>query len=91
MKTLKSQPNYIPILLEGLRSSIVEINFNKKDGLKRVMNATLRQDLIPSESLPKGEGVAVVEEEPTFVRVFDVDALGWRTIIFDSVNSFSPA
>jgi hypothetical protein len=90
---LKTQPDLIPMFLKGLRESVVALTFTKKDGTSREMNATLNPLLIPTEHQPKGNAtvVADIDEEPTFVRVFDVDAKGWRTVIFDAVTEFGPA
>ena len=55
------------------------------------MICTLNPALIPAEHAPKGGGVTVDEEEPEYVRVFDVENQGWRSIIFASVTNFEAA
>ena len=89
---LKTQPDLIPMFLEGLRTQVVSLTFTKKDGTLREMTATLNPALIPTEHQPKGNStVEAPDEEPTFVRVYDIDAQGWRTVIFDAVTEFGPA
>ena len=79
----------IPMLMSGLRSQVVAIKFTKADGTIRNMAATLAPRLIPLEHAPKGTAVAEdSEEHPSFVRVFDVNASGWRTIKFSAVREF---
>jgi hypothetical protein len=87
---LKARPELIPMLMEGLRKQIVSLSFTKKDGSIREMTATLNPLLIPTEHQPKGNAtvVADIDEEPTFVRVYDTEAEGWRTVIFDNVLEF---
>lgn len=86
---LSSNPELIPMLMEGLRSQIVSVTFKKKDGTIREMRATLNPFLIPAEDAPKGKsGVTEDEEEPSFVRVYDTEAKGWRTVLFDAVTEF---
>ncbi|UTS52167.1 hypothetical protein [Synechococcus phage BUCT-ZZ01] len=69
-----------------LRNGIVEVKFTKVDGSTRVMRGTLSQTIIPEEFIPKAKPVeegAVVEvkpEDPELVRLFDVDAQGWRSL-----------
>lgn len=53
-----------------------------------MMICTLDPNLIPDEHAPKGGGVIVDEEEPTYVRVFDIEKQGWRSIIFDNITNF---
>lgn len=90
---LKTHPDFIPIFLKGLRDSLVSLAFTKKDGNVRKMNATLNPFLIPTEHQPKGNTSVIDDngEDPTFIRVYDVDTKGWRTVIFDAVTEFGPA
>lgn len=90
---LKTNHDLIPMLMDGLRKHVVSITFEKKDGTMREMAATLNPLLIPTEHQPKGNStvVADIDEEPTFVRVFDTEAMGWRTVIFDAVTDFGVA
>jgi hypothetical protein len=55
------------------------------------MLCTFDPALIPDEHTPKGGGVVVDEEDPLYVRVFDVENQGWRSIIFDAVLNFESA
>ena len=97
MKTnLKKHPELIPTFVKGLRDQLVAVNFTKKDGSLRDMKCTRCPAHIPDDKYPKGSDAKSIvveepDEDPTFVRVFDVEAQAWRSIIFDAVNSFGPA
>lgn len=79
----------IDILMAGLRESVVNVTFTKKDGSERKMTCTLNQAFIPEDSLPKGTvEVTEAEDEPEYVRVYATDVQGWRSFRFDSVLNF---
>lgn len=87
---MKLNKELIEQFVAHLRNRIVSVSFIKKDGTNRDMNCTLSDAIIPPDHTPKGTGkVTVDEEDPELIRVFDVDAQGWRTIIFDSVTKVS--
>ena len=67
-----------------LRSEIVTITFNKKDGSERIMNCTLSESKIPAEFAPKG---AEKTRSDSVLPVFDVDKQGWRSFRFDSIKA----
>ena len=86
---LTKQHDLIPMLMSGLRTQAVSMKFTKADGSIRDMTATLSPHLIPDEYTPKHSEVSEeCEEHPSFARVFDVNALGWRTVKFASVLEF---
>lgn len=78
-------------LIDVLRSSAVKVVFTKKDETVRTMICTLNPSLIPDEHTPKSGSVTVDEEDPDYVRVFDIENQGWRSIIFDKVLNFEAA
>jgi hypothetical protein len=85
---MKLNTQLIDELMTNLRHRVVSLTFTKKDGTSREMNCTLSDTLIPSEHTPKGTGRVIEDqEEPTAVRVFDVDVQGWRTVIFDNITN----
>jgi len=91
---MKLHDTLIKVLLSGLRSEAVKVVFTKKDETIRTMICTLNPSLIPAEHAPKGtDANAATEdvEDPTYIRVFDIENAGWRSFIFDSVLSFEPA
>lgn len=70
-----------------LQESICLITFTKKDGTERIMRCTLREDLLPILG-----GVIVLHKEPKTisenqVRVYDLDAKGWRSFLLETVTS----
>jgi acetoin utilization deacetylase AcuC-like enzyme len=83
------KPEEINIFNNDLHSANgVQVVFTKKDGTARVMNASLHEDRIPSEHKPKGTQERA--ENPDLVHVFDLDAVGWRSIRYDSISSWFP-
>jgi len=74
------------LLVHALRTSVVRLEFTKKSGEYRVMKATLKEDMIPSEHQPSGEGVLKTAE----VRpVYDLDNMGWRSFRWDSLKNWA--
>jgi hypothetical protein len=69
-----------------LRERIVEITFVKADGSDRVMKATLLEEKIPSEKLPKGNTKSQNDE---VLPVFDVENDGWRSFRWDSIKQIN--
>ena len=49
-------------LLDSLREDIVTVEFNKKDGSKRVMKCTLSKDSIPEDQWPKDKVTILYNE-----------------------------
>ena len=72
-------------LMNQLASDVVTITFSKKDGTDRVMKCTRSPNLIPTEHQPKGE-TQVVTESTDNIRVFDVEANGWRSFNFSTLK-----
>lgn len=72
-------------ILDWLRSGVVKISFEKKDGTERVMMCTLAQDKIPEDKLPKGTGQSSNDDVQ---KVFDVEKQDWRSFRWDSLKSF---
>ena len=70
-------------LARSLKSAILEITFIKKDGTERVMQATLRPDLVPVYE-KKTDRVREVNE--SILPVYDIEAEGWRSINLDSIE-----
>ena len=67
-------------LRDLLEKNIVTVNFTKRDGTNRIMEATLNSDHIPGDI-----GVSNNNEAPDIIHVYDVEADGWRTIRLDSI------
>jgi len=69
-------------MLQG--GQVIYVEFTKKNGDVRKMNCTNNLDLIPESEHPSEDSARVFTEE--VVRVYDVDAEGWRSFRVDSVN-----
>lgn len=77
-------------MLTALREGTVSLSFEKvKDGLVREMNATLVQDKIPTDKLPKGGTVDQSVGGDATLRVFDTDIQEWRSFRVDKVLTFA--
>lgn len=70
-----------------LKESVVTITFTKKDGDGRVIKATLKEDLIPEEMIPKGTSTRKKSEESQ--SVFDVEKDEWRSFRWDSIKQLN--
>lgn len=68
-----------------LNEGDVRVVFTKKDGTERTMLCTLREEKIPAEFKPKTEATNFTDEA---MRVFDLEANGWRSFRWDSVKKF---
>lgn len=70
-----------------LKDSVVTIKFTKKDGDERVIKATLKEDLIPFDMIPKGTSTRKKSEDSQ--SVFDVEKDEWRSFRWDSVKQLN--
>lgn len=74
--------------IDDLRAKEMVVHFTKKNGEERIMTCTLRPDFIPQDSMPKG----TTKKEPkplseqTACSVYDVQAKGWRSFLWDNVT-----
>lgn len=66
-----------------LRKNIVEVDFTKLDGDKRIMKCTKSFDIIPVENQPKSDK----ESKKGIITVWDLNAQGWRSFKYDRLNS----
>ncbi len=60
------------------------ITFTKKDGTERVMNCTLRGDMLPVVEIK--EDKAPRKQNDSVLSVYDLDAQGWRSFTLSSVK-----
>lgn len=63
----------------------VTVTFTKQDGTERVMNCTLKPELLP-EAKPLTEGKTPRKESTTSIRVFDNDLKEWRSFTTKNVT-----
>jgi len=84
---------------EIIRSGVWTVQFVKANGSIRDMEATLDQSMIPEEHIPKSEKSQASDktahtvtnnEYRGLVRVFDVEAQGWRTVNLNTLIEYHP-
>lgn len=73
-------------LRQKLSEGFVTITFTKVDGSERVMHCTTNPGLIPPKAQPIGKLKVKEQTEEKVIRVYDVQANGWRSFRFDSVK-----
>jgi hypothetical protein len=66
-----------------LQSEILEVTFTKVNGDKRVMNCTLMEGVLPSNTAEKKADKKINED---ILSVWDVDANGWRSFRMNTVT-----
>ena len=69
-------------LIDKLNSGQLTIEFTKVDGSHRVMKCTRDMTIIPQEHHPK-----TTQTSESSIRVFDLEAQGWRSFIFENVTN----
>jgi len=57
----------------------------KKDGTKRWLRGTLNSESIPDKDRVFVKSKSDKPENETILKVYDMDAMGWRTVIVDNV------
>lgn len=72
-----------------LRDYVVSITFTKKDGTERVMKCTLNSDIVPDEPVSEDTESPKRSQPEGVIRVWDVEADGWRSFRTDSVKEIS--
>jgi hypothetical protein len=79
-------------MLDALRQGLCTVTFTKVNGEERVMDCTLRADMIPEEMLPKGDDNLDLKEgldaTISVIRTYDVRAAGWRSFRVENVTNF---
>lgn len=78
--------NLYSTLKTFLSTGVMEVEFTKKNGELRKMACTTKMQLIPEDKRPIGESNLPVNEE--VIRVYDVNAEGWRSFRVDGVIGF---
>lgn len=74
------------LLTSMLRKSVLEIVFEKRDGTKREMVATLRDDIV----VPYVSKTGVKKERPeNILPVWDCDLSAWRSFDIDRLISWT--
>jgi hypothetical protein len=73
-------------LLSLLEERTVEVAFTKKDGTDRVMNCTLKEDVLPLVQKEADDSYAKIKSKDA-LAVWDIDVGGWRSFRWDSIKS----
>ncbi len=71
-----------------LRENVLSVVFVKKDGSERVMECTLKPDLLPVQDENTESKDKVRTENPDVIQVYDLENTGWRSFRVDSVLAF---
>lgn len=72
-------------VVSQLKESIVHVRFTKANGEIRDMKATLNPMIIP-EQVDESEIKRIRRSNPEVLPVYDVEANGWRSFRWDSVQ-----
>lgn len=68
-------------VIEMLKEGVVDIEFTKKDGTKRLMTCTLMPEKLPNQT-----DVEEVTSNSETLAVFDTINQGWRSFRWDSLE-----
>jgi WYL_2, Sm-like SH3 beta-barrel fold len=71
-----------------LKNNICSVKFTKTDGSIRVMDCTLREDVVPPSPLFPGEEKKQKKANPDVVAVWSLGDNAWRSFRKDSVIDF---
>jgi hypothetical protein len=79
-------------LKQILENSITTVVFTKVNGEQREMKCTLLSEYLPKSDVAGKQLLTETltkEENPSTLRVWDVENNGWRSFRMDSINSVS--
>lgn len=75
-------------LMDMLRAGEANVTFTKVDGTERVMQCTLKTELIPPPApIDPDKPKRAVKENLDVIRCFDTEKKEWRSFRVDSVKS----
>lgn len=89
MTTSENTSTQKQTLKDLLRENVLSVVFIKKDGTERVMECTLKPDLLPAQDENTASKDKVRTENPDVIQVYDLENSGWRSFRVDSVMMFS--
>lgn len=72
-------------LVGMLHVTPMTITFTKKDGSKRIMNCTLKSDLLPKIEIKEDKQPR--KKSTNTVSVYDLEAKGWRSFTLKNVTN----
>lgn len=92
MTNLQDTSTQKETLKNFLREHVLSVVFTKKDGSERVMECTLKPDLLPPHETntdnPIDFPATMRAENPDVIQVYDLENNGWRSFRVESVLSF---
>lgn len=74
-----------------LQQGVATVTFTKVDGTERIMNCTLKTNIIPSVPSVVSEQTEEKKskiENPNVLAVWDIDVKGWRSFKIDSIKNW---
>ena len=73
----------------ALHANVCTVTFTKVNGDERVMQCTLKEDLLPAQTdIEEAIEKKSKKPNPDVLAVFDVTAQGWRSFRWDSLKDF---
>ena len=75
-------------LKAALAQGVVQVTFTKTDGSTRVMLATWKTSLLPVMTVEESHTATATKDE-NLVKVYDIQAQGWRSFRAERVQSWS--
>lgn len=75
-------------VLSALRSGLIAIEFEKKDGTMREMVCTLEEGTVPYSEPKGGNDEDKRKQADTACAVYDIDSAGWRSFRWDKLRVF---
>ena len=79
--------NFAQWLKGILTVDVATVTFTKKDGTERVMQCTLKPDLLPKTDPILSENKKEKKSNPKILAVYDLEANGWRSFTIKSIKS----
>ena len=74
---------------DALHANVCTVTFTKVNGDERVMQCTLKEDLLPAQTdLEEQIQKKAKTPNPDVLAVYDVTAEGWRSFRWDSLKDF---
>lgn len=75
-------------MVDMLRNGVCQVKFIKVNGEERLMQATLKEDLIPADKKPKDDTNGV-DATLQVIRCLDTEKSEWRSFKVENVLKFS--
>jgi len=76
------------VLKTLLNEHVLSVTFTKKDGTERVMECTLKPDLLPIQDENTEPKDKTRVENAEVIQVYDLENTGWRSFRVESVTTF---